>query len=109
MALSQPGASAAWRAWAGLLGGAAAWALHHQVLSDVLHFDCRWGGPLATAAVTVLSLGLLAAAAWTSWRSRGRSAALDFVVSLSLLGAALFALLVLVQAIAGMVVPSCPP
>jgi hypothetical protein len=99
----------AWRAWAGLFGAAAAWLAHQQVLTDLLHFDCTLGGPLATTAGTVAALGLCAGAVWVSWRVRAatRRASLRFVADLSLLGAALFAALILLQTVAGLLLPAC--
>ena len=108
MALTRTGARSAWQAWAGLLGSAAAWALHQQVLADLLHFDCRWGGPFATLAMTALVFVLIVISALASWRMRGSSETLGFVAGLSLLGAGLFLLLVGVQTLAGLVLPGCP-
>lgn len=118
---SEPGedppiTSPRWRAWAGLFGGAAGWALHHQVGSASNFARCTVAdGRLA------LATGLLAAAivlvsgwlSWTVWRRGGGGystsdeAAGRFLSAVSLMAAALFLLTILTQVVAGLIVPAC--
>ena len=102
--------------WAGLLSGMLGAGIQHQLLSDMLHFDCRLGGPMPGLLVGAFALVLIASGAGASWRcvrdGEARTAAgatRRFVAGLSLMGAALFALLVCWQSVSGLVLPSCPP
>lgn len=137
--------------WAGLIAGVGGWIVHHQLVSDALHFDCRVGNAASTAVVGVLVIvAIVLGAAW-SWpvlREDGTSATDEgenppqetasseetvlpdvkqsrethareeqrrtassraFAAMLSLMAAALFALLVAVQTMAGLMLPGCPP
>ena len=53
--------------WAGLIAGVAGWIVHHQLISDALHFDCRAGNPVSTGLVGVaVIVGIVLAAAWSA-------------------------------------------
>lgn len=102
--------------WSGLIAGAGGWLVHQQVLADLLHFDCRLGGPaaglLAGAAVGIAMIG----AGLVSWRARGKRDEHDapaqtrhFVALLSSMAAALFLLVVLLQTLATLMIPPCRP
>jgi hypothetical protein len=95
--------------WAGLVGGALAWSLHHQVSSDALHFGCGAGlGPLAVAG-GVLALLVALAGGWMSWRASTADAPAGhrFVGRVMALCAAIFALVIAMQTIASLLVPPC--
>lgn len=100
--------------WSGAIAGAFAWAAHQQVLANVLHYECAYGNPASTTVAGVVALAIIAAGAFASWRARPH-AGVDahdppparFVCDLSLLAAGLFALPVLMQTLAGWIVPSC--
>ena len=108
--------------WAGLFGGVAGWALHHQLVNDVLHFDCGRGNGTGLVLGAVVIVVIAALALW-SWRALRSSDAVrrereddshsadtrSFAAKLSLMAAALFALLVALQTLAGAMVPGCPP
>lgn len=137
--------------WAGLIAGVGGWIVHHQLISDALHFDCRAGNAASTAMVGVLVIVVIVLGAAWSWpllREAGMSASEEgeappqettsgeesvlpdvkqsrethareeqrrtassraFAAMLSLMAAALFALLVAVQTMAGLMLPGCPP
>jgi protein-S-isoprenylcysteine O-methyltransferase Ste14 len=104
---------ASWRQrfapWAGLVGGALAWSLHHQVSSDALHFGCDTEvGPLAVAG-GVLALFVALAGGWMSWRASGADAPSGhrFVGRMTALCAGIFALVIAMQIIASLLVPTC--
>jgi len=139
------------RPWAGLVAGVGGWIVHHQAISDALHFDCRAGNPATTGfAGLAVIVGIALAAAWSAGvlREDGTSAVDEgshppqapsaseervlpeveqsrethareeqrrtassraFAARLSLMAAALFALLVAVQTMAGLMLPGCPP
>jgi len=105
-----------WRSWAGLIVGPVAWALHHQGGSNFNYADCRaWDGT-AVVLTGVLALAAVLGAGGLSlsaWRRGGGAAGAShdppgrFVAGLSLMSAALFALTILIQMAAGLLVPAC--
>ena len=108
--------------WAGLAGGVAGWFGQHQVIGDALHFDCGVGNPASTALAGLLAIAVIAAGAlWsravlregrdaTEGKRPSRAAgSRPFVAILSLMAAALLALLVIVQTMAGLMLPGCAP
>ena len=110
-----PGASR-FAPWAALFAALSGELLHHQVLSDMLRYDCRLGeGRLfLLAGVGVIAWMMLGA--FVSWRAvRGgdvaeaRSGARRFIAHLGLLAVALLAISVAWQTFAGFVVPACGP
>jgi hypothetical protein len=111
-----PITSPPWRAWAGLFGGFAGWALHHQIGSSSNFARCSTAnGWLVIAVGLVACLIIVASGAlsWTAWRGGGgagdssHEAAGRFVPAVSLMAAALFLLTVLVQMTAALIVPAC--
>jgi hypothetical protein len=111
-----PITSPSWRAWAGLFGGFAGWAFHHQVGSSGNFARCSTAnGWLAIAIGLVACVIIVASGAlsWTAWRRSGgggassHEAAGRFVPAISLMAAALFLLTVLVQMTAALIVPAC--
>ena len=101
--------------WLGLAVALAGEALHHQVLSDMLRYDCRLGHPangLLAAGAVLVAMGL---GAWLSWKAvRGKDvqnaqdANRRFIARLSVMAAALLAVAVIWQTLATVVVPPCP-
>ena len=55
--------------WAALIAGMVAYGVHHQLLSDMLRFDCRLGGSNAGLAVGIPGALLIAVGTWISWAS----------------------------------------
>ena len=97
--------------WAGLIAGFGAAALHHQLVSDALHFDCSYGR--ANLLVGLSALLVIAIGVCISWRAlraeADPEASRRFVSQLSLLAAALSALFVVWMTLAGLILPACAP
>lgn len=103
-----------WTPWAALIAGIAAEVAHHQVLSDMLRFDCRLGGALAGGLGALAALALIAVGIAVSLASvrglhtddaHGRNR--RFIARLSIWTAALLAVAVLWQTLATVIVPDC--
>jgi len=107
-----PNQRTAWRGWAGLAGGIAGALGYQQLLSTLLHFNCDGGGTSVGVSSGALVLAIIAASAWISWRTRVRAsegAAIRVVCAVSVMTAALSALLVAWMMLATLIVPSCLP
>ena len=102
--------------WTGLFAGAAAWALHHQIGSDVTFSDCGLGGPWLIGGLGLV-FGLVAVAGGlVSWRTRhagpdreGREESRRFAAFVGVAGAGFFLLAIVFQTLAGFIVPACHP
>jgi hypothetical protein len=103
--------------WAGLFLGAGAWFAHQQSISSLIYWDCRLGGPLATAG-SGLAFGMVAAVGGLiSWRAHRRAARAAMengaphnrsVAGLIGAGsAAIFLLAIAFQGLIGFIVPVC--
>lgn len=96
--------------WAGLAASMLAVALQHQGIGDALHFSCGFDARAADVVLGVVALVLLAIGALLSWRALETDATRRFAAQTSLGVSALFALMVVWQTIAGIVlVPPCMP
>jgi hypothetical protein len=99
--------------WCGLMAAAGGWALHQQVVSDSLHFDCNSTSGGAGLAWGVFALLLVAGGAFMSWRGlpeEGTKNALRrFIVHLSLMAAMLAGLGIGFQILAVALLPGCRP
>jgi hypothetical protein len=97
--------------WAGLMAGFLAWGVHQQTLADVLRFDCGAISPTRAVVSAIVALALCVAGAALSWRvvrTGGEAGGgHPFVAWLSILGAGIFALAILMQAMASLTVPGC--
>ena len=101
--------------WAGLLLGALGWGLHHQIGSNTNYTDCEVGGAATVGITGLLCLILPLAGAWFSWAARPKArGAGDWDLSVRSLiaevgagAAALFALAILFQMLAGLMIPEC--
>ena len=96
--------------WTALIVAPTAWLLHHQVLSDMLHFDCHLGGATAGLVAAALAVAALLGAGYASWRARrdeGASEGRYFVAILGTLftGVSLFA--IALQTLATLILPGC--
>ena len=102
--------------WAGLIAGMVAEIVHHQLLSDMLRYDCRLGTGNAGLLVGLPALALIGFGAWVSWAStRGGDPALPhhqtrrFVSTVALMVAALLSVGIVWQILATLLVPACAP
>jgi hypothetical protein len=98
--------------WLGLAAAILGWGLSHQIGSDAIFDDCSVGdGPFvllvcAPALILTIAGGTLSATIWAGGSSEngGRR----FVAMLSSLMAALASFAIVLQMIAGLILPSCP-
>ena len=95
--------------WAGLIAGFGAAGLQHQLVTDVLRFECSYGRaalPLGLAALIVIAIG--ASISWGARRAEvDPEASRKFVANLSLLAAAISVLFVGWMTLAGSILPAC--
>lgn len=104
-----------WAPWAGLFSGAAGWFLHQQGGAGANYWDCRFGGPLWTVMLALVSAAIILAGAYVSWGARrapeageDRPEARRFGGTVSALAALVFLFAVVLQTLAGLLVPACP-
>ena len=97
--------------WAGLIAGMGAAGLQHQLVSDSMHFDCRYGHYDLLVGLGALALiGIGAMVSWSAARAhRDVESPRRFVAHMSLMAAALFAVMVLWGIMAGAILPACLP
>ena len=96
--------------WGGLALGTLGFFAAHQLGSDATFQDCAVGSPLVVIVGTIVGLALIGAGALASWRvyaAEGETPARRMIALVSLMGAALFALAVLLPLIAALVIPRC--
>jgi hypothetical protein len=99
-----------WTPWIGLVAPPVAWAVHHQVGSNLVFYDCRWGETGLIAALGAV-MGLISAAAgWISWASRRQGEAGEvrtFAAYIGALSGAVFFLALAFQTLATLMLPAC--
>jgi hypothetical protein len=102
---------AEFKPWAGLIAGLGAAGLQHQIVSDAMHFDCRYGdGNLLVGVAALLVIVVGAAISWSAARAHPEpESTRRFVAHMSLMAAAFFALMVLWGIMAGIILPACLP
>jgi hypothetical protein len=99
-----------WTPWIGLVAPPVAWAIHHQVGSDLVFYDCRLGDTGLIAALG-LAMGLIAAVSgWISWSSRPDGQSMEvrtFAAYLGAMSGAIFFLALAFQTLATLLLPPC--
>jgi glucose uptake protein GlcU len=102
---------AEFKPWAGLVAGMGGAGLQHQLVSDSMHFDCRYGHyDLLVGLGALLLIVIGALVSWSAARThREAESTRRFVAHMSLMAAALFALMVLWGIMAGTILPPCLP
>lgn len=97
--------------WAGLIAGMGAAGLQHQLVSDSMHFDCRYGDyDFLIGAGALLLIVVGAVVSWSAVRAHpDPDSTRRFVAQMSLMAAVLFALMVLWGIMAGAILPACLP
>lgn len=97
--------------WSGVAGGAVGWFVSQQAGSNMVFAQCENGQWWGVALIGLLGIALAAgggALSYRCWRADGREASGHrFVGLLGLLIAALLAFPILMQTIAGLLVPGC--
>ena len=100
--------------WAGIFMGAAAWATHHQLGSDLNYYDCRNTNPPMMALLGLFFLLVALTGAFISWSARedspdaqGRAETRRFASLAGMGSASLFSLAILFQTLASVLVPAC--
>jgi len=100
---------AEFKPWVGMIAGMGAAIAQHQLVSDALRFDCRLGA--ANGYVGLAAFLVIAGGAWVSWRALRAEpdpeSSRRFVARLSLMTAALSALLVAWMTLAGWFLSPC--
>ena len=97
--------------WSGLITSMGAVGLQHQLVSDSMHFDCRYGEhDLLVAAGALVLIAIGAVVSWSATRAHPEpDSTRRFVAQMSLMSSAFFTLFVLWGAMAGMILPACLP
>jgi hypothetical protein len=96
--------------WSGAIAGALGWSLSHQVASNSIFDDCTASGGglvlLAGAAALLLTIlgGILSL---TAWRGGAAGEAGRFIGLLSAMLALLAGIAILLQSVAGLILPAC--
>ena len=97
--------------WSGVIGGAAGWFVSQQAGSNMVFAQCENGRWWGVALIGLLGIALAVgggALSYRSWRAGEQEASGHrFVGLLGLLIAALLAFPILMQTIAGLLVPGC--
>ena len=102
--------------WAGLLAGPLAWGISTQLNYALVEWQCERKLPVIPLAALVLALFALAGGAlsWRAWQHGGASFKPErefgterFVSMLGMLTAALFALVVVMQGMASLILDEC--
>lgn len=102
--------------WAGAIAAALGALPQQQGLGSALRFRCTIDSAFWGLVTGGLSLAVIAAGAWISWRvfsahadDTNRHSSRRFIATCSLLACALAAALVLFMTMAAVIVPPCPP
>ncbi|HEU4960187.1 MAG TPA: hypothetical protein VFT56_07240 [Sphingomonas sp.] len=97
--------------WSGVIGGAAGWFVSQQAGSNMVFAHCENGQWWGVALIGLLGIALAVGGgvlSYRCWRTGEREASGHrFVGLLGLLIAALLAFPILMQTIAGLLVPGC--
>ena len=96
--------------WAGLVAGTIGGALAHQFGSEDVFNSCRAISPVPLLIVCVVSLLLVVAGGWESWRvvrADAETPARKIVGIISVGCIALFAMAILLPMVASLVIPPC--
>jgi hypothetical protein len=97
--------------WAGLIGGVAGWYLSQQAGSNLVFARCTAGYRWSVLLLDLCGLILAGAGALLSWRvwqeEEDSGSARRFIGLLALLLAVTLAFPVLMQVVAGLLVPGC--
>ena len=97
--------------WAGIVLAGLAWFAAHQIGSDTVFDDCQAGNPLFNALVNLVGLALALLGGlfgWRIWRRDGdETEGRRFLGLLGMLFAMLLCFALVLQLVAGFIVPRC--
>jgi hypothetical protein len=102
--------------WAGLIAGLLGWALPDQIASNIVQENCRLGGPLLVGGAGLLGALLALGGGWLSfgvWRAAPAEqeaigqGTRKFIAAVSGLSALVFIGAIILQTIAGFIIPAC--
>jgi hypothetical protein len=104
-----------WQSWSGIIAAPIAWAAHQQIVSNMNYGDCATGDGALAAFVGILALlvvGLAASLSFQGWKAHAPAGGLSnpaarLIGALSLMLCGLMGLTILVQILAGAMVPAC--
>jgi hypothetical protein len=96
--------------WGGLALGTLGGGLAHQIGAATTFQDCTVGSPLVVLLGIFIGLALIGLGAFASWRvfsAKGEAPPRRLIATVSLMAAVIFALAVILPAIAALVIPRC--
>jgi hypothetical protein len=97
--------------WAGLLGGGFGWFLTQQVGSNQIFDNCGSADPLFVLFIGLAGLVMAGGGAWLAlpvWRGPGAAHGARRFIAITGIGmAALFALAIILQTAASLIIPRC--
>ncbi|HEX6833889.1 MAG TPA: hypothetical protein VF132_10195 [Rudaea sp.] len=93
--------------WSGLFAALPGWALHQQLLADLVHYNCHLGRSANGLAAGALIAIVIVIAGWISWRARSGSELRRFIAGMSVAGAALALFAIAMQTLATFILPGC--
>jgi hypothetical protein len=105
-----------WLPWSGLAGGLLGWGLQHQAGTYLTNSDCAASGSVPVGLLGLCGAALALLGGWLSLRELlGTGASFDgsgagtrrFIAALGAMSALLFLLTIVMQTLAGFVIPPC--
>jgi hypothetical protein len=99
-----------WREWSGLVAAPLAWAVHHQLGSDLNYADCLRGDAalvIASGSVAFLVAAAAGVISAGAWKARPAESAPRLAAILSVMASFLFGLTIALQTVAGLIIPAC--
>jgi hypothetical protein len=102
--------SSRWTPWIGLVAPPIAWAIHHQVGSDLVFYDCRIGATPLVALLGVVMALIALVSGLISWGSRRSDMSMEvrtFAAYLGAMSGGVFFLALVLQTLATLMLPAC--
>jgi hypothetical protein len=96
--------------WLGAAAGPVGWVLHQQLLSNLEHFDCRFGGATLGIVASALIGSCVVAGGLLCWRIRERADdPMRFIGTVGAVSAVIFLFAIALQILGTLIVPVCAP
>ena len=96
--------------WAGVMSGAAGWYVSQQAGAEMVFSQCAAGRWWSVGLIGLFGLGVIAIGgllSWQAWREERGGSGRRLIALLGMMVAAVMAFPVLMQTVAGLVVPGC--